>query len=168
MLIGGGLEKDGMHHMVNTTRGIITLYRHQKAAFAITSKRGPAPKAPKAPSTDLPPGSILSTDNDEVQKNKNNPHIYSKQLFPLARLLLFVCLEQEAVSDSEKRRGAVFDDCCPTLRLWPYRVSAVPLGEHDRTAESRCDGKPERWYVDGVATGTSSCLSREETNTLML
>lgn len=68
MLIGGGLEKDGMHHMVNTTRGIITLYRHQKAAFAITSKRGPAPKAPKAPSTDLPPGSILSTDNDEVQK----------------------------------------------------------------------------------------------------
>lgn len=58
-----------MHHMVNTTRGIITLYRHQKAAFAITSKRGPAPKAPKAPSTDLPPGSILGADNDEVQEN---------------------------------------------------------------------------------------------------
>uniref|UniRef100_A0A8C6ULC0 BTAF1 RNA polymerase II, B-TFIID transcription factor-associated n=1 Tax=Neogobius melanostomus TaxID=47308 RepID=A0A8C6ULC0_9GOBI len=40
-------EKDGMNHMVNKTRGIITLYRHQKAAFAITSKRGPVPKAPK-------------------------------------------------------------------------------------------------------------------------
>uniref|UniRef100_A0A3B4VC35 B-TFIID TATA-box binding protein associated factor 1 n=1 Tax=Seriola dumerili TaxID=41447 RepID=A0A3B4VC35_SERDU len=50
---GGGLEKDGMHHMVNKTRGIITLYRHQRAAFAITSKRGPAPKAPKTPSTDF-------------------------------------------------------------------------------------------------------------------
>uniref|UniRef100_A0A4W6D9J5 B-TFIID TATA-box binding protein associated factor 1 n=1 Tax=Lates calcarifer TaxID=8187 RepID=A0A4W6D9J5_LATCA len=64
----GGLEKDGMHHMVNKTRGIITLYRHQKAAFAITSKRGPAPKAPKPPSTELPPGSTISTDNDEVQR----------------------------------------------------------------------------------------------------
>ncbi|XP_039995012.1 TATA-binding protein-associated factor 172 [Xiphias gladius] len=65
---GGGLEKDGMHHMVNKTRGIITLYRHQRAAFAITSKRGPAPKAPKAPSTELPPGSTISTDNDESKK----------------------------------------------------------------------------------------------------
>uniref|UniRef100_A0A4W6D9I7 B-TFIID TATA-box binding protein associated factor 1 n=1 Tax=Lates calcarifer TaxID=8187 RepID=A0A4W6D9I7_LATCA len=64
----GGLEKDGMHHMVNKTRGIITLYRHQKAAFAITSKRGPAPKAPKPPSTELPPGSTISTDNDESKK----------------------------------------------------------------------------------------------------
>lgn len=91
MLIGGGLEKDGMHHMVNTTRGIITLYRHQKAAFAITSKRGPAPKAPKAPSTDLPPGSILSTDNDEVQKNpKTNPHLQQPVMFP--SVCLFVCL----------------------------------------------------------------------------
>ncbi|XP_020508930.1 TATA-binding protein-associated factor 172 [Labrus bergylta] len=65
---GCGLEKDGMHHMVNKTRGIITLYRHQKAAFAITSKRGPAPKAPKTPSTELPPGSTISTDNDESKK----------------------------------------------------------------------------------------------------
>ncbi|XP_022599486.1 TATA-binding protein-associated factor 172 [Seriola dumerili] len=65
---GGGLEKDGMHHMVNKTRGIITLYRHQRAAFAITSKRGPAPKAPKTPSTELPPGSTISTDNDESKK----------------------------------------------------------------------------------------------------
>ncbi|XP_034464473.1 TATA-binding protein-associated factor 172 isoform X2 [Hippoglossus hippoglossus] len=63
-----GLEKDCMHHMVNKTRGIITLYRHQRAAFAITSKRGPAPKAPKAPSTELPPGSTISTDNDESRK----------------------------------------------------------------------------------------------------
>ncbi|XP_069395256.1 TATA-binding protein-associated factor 172 isoform X1 [Paralichthys olivaceus] len=63
-----GLEKDCMHHMVNKTRGIITLYRHQRAAFAITSKRGPAPKAPKAPSTELPPGSTISTDNDEGRK----------------------------------------------------------------------------------------------------
>ncbi|TKS85272.1 TATA-binding protein-associated factor 172 [Collichthys lucidus] len=65
---GSGLEKDGMHHMVNKTRGIITLYRHQRAAFAITSKRGPAPKAPKTPSTELPPGSTISTDNDESKK----------------------------------------------------------------------------------------------------
>ncbi|XP_041645177.1 TATA-binding protein-associated factor 172 [Cheilinus undulatus] len=65
---GCGLEKDGMHHMVNKTRGIITLYRHQKAAFAITSKRGPAPKAPKTPTTELPPGSTISTDNDESKR----------------------------------------------------------------------------------------------------
>uniref|UniRef100_A0A673CE02 BTAF1 RNA polymerase II, B-TFIID transcription factor-associated n=1 Tax=Sphaeramia orbicularis TaxID=375764 RepID=A0A673CE02_9TELE len=64
----GNLEKDGMHHMVNKTRGIITLYRHQRAAFAITSKRGPVPKAPKPPSTELPPGSTISTDNDESKK----------------------------------------------------------------------------------------------------
>ncbi|XP_069001339.1 TATA-binding protein-associated factor 172 [Embiotoca jacksoni] len=65
---GGGLEKDGMHHMVNKTRGIITLYRHQRAAFAITSKRGPAPKAPKTPTTELPPGSTISAENDESKK----------------------------------------------------------------------------------------------------
>eukprot|EP00064_Thunnus_orientalis_P002982 superscaffoldBa00000234_g2990 len=65
---GSGLEKDGMHHMVNKTRGIITLYRHQRAAFAITSKRGPAPKAPKTPTTELPPGSTISTDNDESKR----------------------------------------------------------------------------------------------------
>lgn len=66
--LGSGLEKDCMHHMVNKTRGIITLYRHQRAAFAITSKRGPAPKAPKTPTTELPPGSTIITDNDEVQR----------------------------------------------------------------------------------------------------
>ncbi|XP_029306426.1 TATA-binding protein-associated factor 172 [Cottoperca gobio] len=63
-----GLEKECMHHTVNKTRGIITLYRHQRAAFAITSKRGPAPKAPKTPTTELPPGSTISTDNDESKK----------------------------------------------------------------------------------------------------
>uniref|UniRef100_A0A3P9N4Y9 B-TFIID TATA-box binding protein associated factor 1 n=1 Tax=Poecilia reticulata TaxID=8081 RepID=A0A3P9N4Y9_POERE len=65
---GGGLERDGMHHIVNKTQGIITLYRHQRAAFAITSKRGPTPKAPKAPVTELPPGSTISSDNDENKK----------------------------------------------------------------------------------------------------
>ncbi|XP_061600766.1 TATA-binding protein-associated factor 172 isoform X3 [Cololabis saira] len=65
---GCGMERDGMHHMVNKTRGIITLYRHQRAAFAITSKRGPAPKAPKTPTTELPPGSTIGPDNDESKK----------------------------------------------------------------------------------------------------
>ncbi|KAK5853581.1 hypothetical protein PBY51_014723 [Eleginops maclovinus] len=65
---GSVLEKDCTHHMVNKTRGIITLYRHQRAAFAITSKRGPTPKAPKAPTTELPPGSTISSDNDESKK----------------------------------------------------------------------------------------------------
>ncbi|XP_071378280.1 TATA-binding protein-associated factor 172 isoform X1 [Centroberyx affinis] len=64
----GGSEKDCMQHMVNKTRGIITLYRHQRAAFAITSKRGPAPKTPKTPTTELPPGSTINTDNDESKK----------------------------------------------------------------------------------------------------
>uniref|UniRef100_A0A3P9J9Q0 BTAF1 RNA polymerase II, B-TFIID transcription factor-associated n=1 Tax=Oryzias latipes TaxID=8090 RepID=A0A3P9J9Q0_ORYLA len=63
----GALEKDGMHHMVNKTRGIITLYRHQRAAFAVTSKRGPAPKAPKTQS-ELPPGSSVGTDGDENKR----------------------------------------------------------------------------------------------------
>lgn len=55
-----------MHHVVNKTKGIITLYRHQRAAFAITSKRGPTPKTPKTPTTELPPGSTITTDTDEV------------------------------------------------------------------------------------------------------
>lgn len=61
-------EKDGMHHMVNKTKGIITLYRHQRAAFAITSKRGPAPKPPKTSPNDPPPGSSISTETDESKK----------------------------------------------------------------------------------------------------
>uniref|UniRef100_W5L4U2 B-TFIID TATA-box binding protein associated factor 1 n=1 Tax=Astyanax mexicanus TaxID=7994 RepID=W5L4U2_ASTMX len=61
-------EKDGMHHMVNKTKGIITLYRHQRAAFAITSKRGPTPKLSKPPPNDLSAGSSLSVDSDESKK----------------------------------------------------------------------------------------------------
>jgi len=66
---GGGSEKDCVHHNVSKTRGIITLYRHQRAAFAITSKRGPAPKISKT-SLDLPPGSAVGggADNDEVRR----------------------------------------------------------------------------------------------------
>ncbi|XP_029441849.1 LOW QUALITY PROTEIN: TATA-binding protein-associated factor 172-like, partial [Rhinatrema bivittatum] len=65
---GSTLDKDCMQHMVSKTHGIITLYRHQRAAFAITSKRGPAPRTPKNSSTELPPGSAVSCDNDESKK----------------------------------------------------------------------------------------------------
>uniref|UniRef100_A0A671LIB3 TATA-binding protein-associated factor 172-like n=1 Tax=Sinocyclocheilus anshuiensis TaxID=1608454 RepID=A0A671LIB3_9TELE len=61
-------EKDAMHHMVNKSKGIITLYRHQKAAFAITSKRGPTPKAPKTTNNDLSLGSSITTETDESKK----------------------------------------------------------------------------------------------------
>ncbi|XP_035387395.1 TATA-binding protein-associated factor 172 isoform X2 [Electrophorus electricus] len=61
-------EKDCMRHMVNKTKGIITLYRHQRAAFAITSKRGPTPKPSKAPPNDLPQGSAVSMETDESKK----------------------------------------------------------------------------------------------------
>ncbi|XP_062852263.1 TATA-binding protein-associated factor 172 [Trichomycterus rosablanca] len=61
-------EKDGLHHMVNKTKGIITLYRHQKAAFAITSKRGPAPKLQKSSTNDLPQSSFISTETDESKR----------------------------------------------------------------------------------------------------
>lgn len=57
-----------MHHMVNKTKGIITLYRHQKAAFAITSKRGPTPKAPKTANNDLPLGGSVAMETDEVHR----------------------------------------------------------------------------------------------------
>uniref|UniRef100_A0ABI7X4Q7 B-TFIID TATA-box binding protein associated factor 1 n=1 Tax=Felis catus TaxID=9685 RepID=A0ABI7X4Q7_FELCA len=67
---GSNSEKDGMHHTVTTHRGIITLYRHQKAAFAITSRRGPTPKAVKAQIADLPAGSSgnILVELDEAQK----------------------------------------------------------------------------------------------------
>ncbi|KAF4791370.1 TATA-binding protein-associated factor 172 isoform X1 [Turdus rufiventris] len=67
---GPNSDKDGMQHTVTKHRGIITLYRHQKAAFAITSRRGPTPKAPKAPIADLPTGSSgsIPTELDEAQK----------------------------------------------------------------------------------------------------
>ncbi|KAH0623625.1 hypothetical protein JD844_006574, partial [Phrynosoma platyrhinos] len=69
-LKGLNSERDGMHHTVTKHRGIITLYRHQKAAFAITSRRGPTPKAPKAQIGDLPTSSsgIITTELDEAQK----------------------------------------------------------------------------------------------------
>ncbi|EDM13191.1 similar to TBP-associated factor 172 (TAF-172) (TAF(II)170) (predicted) [Rattus norvegicus] len=67
---GSNSEKDGMHHTVTKHRGIITLYRHQKAAFAITSRRGPIPKAIKAQIADLPAGSSgnILVELDEGQK----------------------------------------------------------------------------------------------------
>ncbi|EDL41777.1 mCG13925 [Mus musculus] len=67
---GSNSEKDGMHHTVTKHRGIITLYRHQKAAFAITSRRGPIPKAIKAQIADLPAGSsgTILVELDEGQK----------------------------------------------------------------------------------------------------
>lgn len=70
--VGPNSDKDGMHHTVTKHKGIITLYRHQKAAFAITSRRGPAPKAPKAPIADLPTGSSgsIPTELDEVKLKK--------------------------------------------------------------------------------------------------
>uniref|UniRef100_A0A7M4F8G8 B-TFIID TATA-box binding protein associated factor 1 n=1 Tax=Crocodylus porosus TaxID=8502 RepID=A0A7M4F8G8_CROPO len=68
--VGLNSDRDGMHHTVTKHRGIITLYRHQKAAFAITSRRGPTPKAPKAQIPDLPTGSSgnIPTELDEAQK----------------------------------------------------------------------------------------------------
>lgn len=68
---GPNSEKDGMHHAVNKTRGIITLYRHQQAAFALTSRRGPTPKALKGSSADIPQGSagISLSEHDETQKS---------------------------------------------------------------------------------------------------
>lgn len=76
-----------MHHTVTKHRGIITLYRHQKAAFAITSRRGPTPKAPKAPIADLPAGSSgsIPTELDEVDF-KNLPLQLVHPPFPSVRL----------------------------------------------------------------------------------
>ncbi|KAL7990489.1 hypothetical protein Chor_013919 [Crotalus horridus] len=67
---GSNSDRDGMHHTVTKHRGIITLYRHQKAAFAITSRRGPTPKATKAQIGDLPASTSgnVTTELDEAQK----------------------------------------------------------------------------------------------------
>uniref|UniRef100_A0A670YLS6 B-TFIID TATA-box binding protein associated factor 1 n=1 Tax=Pseudonaja textilis TaxID=8673 RepID=A0A670YLS6_PSETE len=67
---GSNSERDGMHHTVTKHRGIITLYRHQKAAFAITSRRGPTPKSTKAQIGDLPASTSgnVTTELDEAQK----------------------------------------------------------------------------------------------------
>ncbi|XP_053306351.1 TATA-binding protein-associated factor 172 isoform X2 [Spea bombifrons] len=68
--VGSNSDKDGMYHTVNKFKGIITLYRHQQAAFAVTSRRGPAPKAVKSQVADLPAGSggHLPQESEEIQK----------------------------------------------------------------------------------------------------
>lgn len=70
-IVGSNSERDGTHHTVTKHRGIITLYRHQKAAFAITSRRGPTPKAPKAQIGDLPTSGNVTAELDEVGENLN-------------------------------------------------------------------------------------------------
>lgn len=84
-LLGPNSDKDGMQHTVTKHRGIITLYRHQKAAFAITSRRGPTPKAPKAPIADLPTGSSgsIPTELDEVHFKSLNLQLDTHPSFPL-------------------------------------------------------------------------------------
>ncbi|EHB13114.1 TATA-binding protein-associated factor 172 [Heterocephalus glaber] len=81
-LKGSNSEKDGMHHTVTKHRGIITLYRHQKAAFAITSRRGPTPKAVKAQIADLPAGSSgnILVELDELVQHL--PHLYMCLQYP--------------------------------------------------------------------------------------
>ena len=72
-----------MHHTVTKHRGIITLYRHQKAAFAITSRRGPTPKAVKAQIADLPAGGRgnLLVELDEVNSFSSLNTLILKQNF---------------------------------------------------------------------------------------
>ncbi|XP_072281164.1 TATA-binding protein-associated factor 172 isoform X2 [Pyxicephalus adspersus] len=67
---GSNSEKEGTCHTVTKHRGIITLYRHQQAAFAITSRRGPAPKAVRSQVAELPAGSSshVVPESDETQK----------------------------------------------------------------------------------------------------
>ncbi|XP_068114094.1 TATA-binding protein-associated factor 172 [Hyperolius riggenbachi] len=67
---GSSSEKEGTYHTVTKHRGIITLYRHQQAAFAITSRRGPTPKATRTQVADLPAGSSShnAPESDETQK----------------------------------------------------------------------------------------------------
>lgn len=64
---GSGSDKDGAQHMVTNTRGIITLYLHQRAAFALTSKRGPASKPARNSSGDMAPNNT-ALDADESKK----------------------------------------------------------------------------------------------------
>lgn len=147
VLLGG--EKEGMYHMVNKTRGIITLYRHQRAAFAITSKRGPAPKAPKTPPTELPPGSTLSTDNDEVHSINKEPVLhfssYQHQVVVTVSRWVFI-LEQEAFSHSETRSRFLLNNHRQALRCRPYQVSAIPVGEHGGATEDGGNRKSAHWY----------------------
>lgn len=98
-----------MHHTVNKTQGIITLYRHQRAAFAITSKRGPTPKAPKTSATELPPGSTISADNDEVQRTPEgtSSSLSSDQQQVVCKPFLYVFLKSKK-QFLVQRRGAEF------------------------------------------------------------
>ncbi|XP_063291293.1 TATA-binding protein-associated factor 172 isoform X1 [Pelobates fuscus] len=68
---GPNADKEGMYHSVTKLRGIITLYRHQQAAFAVTSRRGPTPKATKSQGQDLSVGSSSHTspESEDAQKN---------------------------------------------------------------------------------------------------
>ncbi|XP_077114676.1 TATA-binding protein-associated factor 172 isoform X1 [Ranitomeya variabilis] len=59
-LRGSNSDKDGACLTVTKHRGIVTLYRHQQAAFAVTSRRGPVPKAAKSQVADLPTGCGVS------------------------------------------------------------------------------------------------------------
>ncbi|KAM8924786.1 TATA-binding protein-associated factor 172 [Pelodytes ibericus] len=69
---GPNSEKDGLYHAVTKLKGIIMLYRHQQAAFAVTSRRGPTPKATKSQVGDLAAGSggHGSLESDEAQKQQ--------------------------------------------------------------------------------------------------
>lgn len=81
-----------MHHTVTKHRGIITLYRHQKAAFAITSRRGPTPKAVKAQIADLPAGSSgnILVELDEVNSFFSlNTLIFKQESFRLRATLSY-------------------------------------------------------------------------------
>ncbi|XP_078455706.1 TATA-binding protein-associated factor 172 [Lampetra fluviatilis] len=63
---GSSQEKEKLQHSVNKLQGIITLYRAQKAASSITSRKGPAPR-PRGPA----PGEILHgslPEGDQAQK----------------------------------------------------------------------------------------------------
>ncbi|XP_075699360.1 TATA-binding protein-associated factor 172 isoform X4 [Rhinoderma darwinii] len=71
-LKGLNSEKDGACHTVTKHRGIITLYRHQQAAFAITSRRGPTPKATRSQVADLHTGSGVQTPTDSDENHKQH------------------------------------------------------------------------------------------------
>ncbi|XP_066457101.1 TATA-binding protein-associated factor 172 isoform X2 [Eleutherodactylus coqui] len=71
-LKGFNSEKDGACHTVTKHRGIITLYRHQQAAFALTSRRGPTPKASRSQVADLPTGSGGHTPAESDENHKQH------------------------------------------------------------------------------------------------
>ncbi|KAM4032830.1 TATA-binding protein-associated factor 172 isoform 3-T3 [Anomaloglossus baeobatrachus] len=71
-LKGSNSEKDGTCHTVTKHRGIITLYRHQQAAFAVTSRRGPTPKTTKSQVADLPTGSGVHASGECDENHKQH------------------------------------------------------------------------------------------------